>query len=238
MAKAFSTDQTSSGYVSENDLSPILGIRNRTPSPKIAESDLEDSDDYKSSPILGLRNLSGSKIEKNDCESDDSFLCQSPKIVKVSKQNICSNISVSEESSDNEEVVRPPTKRRRILSDSDSNSESHVERTPASKNHDNDFEKGMPSPLVMHSRLVLLQKSFPKKDRSELKDALRSCGWNLHETICKIHKNENVVSNGSANKRIRKLQSKKRVKSRKAFEFRCEYFPLILEIQDWKSFYF
>lgn len=89
--------------------------------------------------------------------------------------------------SDSEDVIKPPAKRMRILSDSESNHEA------SPLNNGYGFG-GMPSPDVVQSRLDLLQKSFPNKDRMDLQDALKSSSWNVASAMAKLRSDIKSIS--------------------------------------------
>jgi len=113
---------------------------------------------------------------------------QSPQVSQDSTQN-GNGAKHTEESS---EDINPPAKRPRVLSESENGSEDPVKEPPAS-NNGYGFG-GMPSPDVVQTRLELLQKSFPNKDRMDLQDALKSCGWSVQTAMEKIRSDAKVIN--------------------------------------------
>merc|ERR1711935_1181790 len=114
---------------------------------------------------------------------------QSPQVSQDSTQN-GNGAKHTEESS---EDTNPPAKRPRVLSESENGSEEPVKEPPASSNNGYGFG-GMPSPDVVQTRLELLQKSFPNKDRMDLQDALKSCGWSVQTAMEKIRSDAKVIN--------------------------------------------
>jgi len=125
-------------------------------------------------------------------------LSQTQEISQDSSQNGNSNHEV-----ESEDIIRPPAKRPRVLSDSDGDAESPVKEPPS-----NGYGfGGMPSPDVVQTRLELLQKSYPNKDRMDLQDALKACGWSVQTAMEKIRNDAKDLMVGT--QKFGKLQAKK-----------------------------
>ena len=75
---------------------------------------------------------------------------------------------------------------------------------------------GMPSPDVVQSRLDLLQRSYPNRDRMDLQDTLKSCGWNVTETMTKLREDMKNIQQPMSKKFATKTQ-KHRVKAHEAY---------------------
>ena len=74
----------------------------------------------------------------------------------------------------------------------------------------------MPSPDVVQTRLDILQKSYPNRDRMDLQDALKSCDWNVSNTMEKLRNDMKNISIPQSNKNKYTKPQKHRVKSHEA----------------------
>lgn len=116
-----------------------------------------------------------------------------------------SKASLDEEDSPVEQQVN---KRARIISDSETES-------PVKNGYG---FGGMPSPDVVQSRLDLLQQAFPNKDRMELQDALRSCEWNIHDSMNKLRNDIKTINSVNSQSKKTMLPKLNRVKAHEAVE--------------------
>ena len=74
----------------------------------------------------------------------------------------------------------------------------------------------MPSPDVVQSRLDILQKSYPNRDRMDLQDALKSCEWNVSTTMEKLRNDMQNISAPTSESKYSNLPKKHRVKAHEA----------------------
>jgi len=114
---------------------------------------------------------------------------------------------------DSEDIIRPPTKRPRLLSDSEGDSPTKAVEEPPS-NNGYGFS-GIPSPDIVQKRLDLLAASFPNRDRMDLQDALKSCDWSLVNTMSKLKNDMKSVAIPMSQK-FANLPKKHRVKAHEA----------------------
>ena len=73
----------------------------------------------------------------------------------------------------------------------------------------------MPSPDVVQTRLDILQKSYPNRDRMDLQDALKSCDWNVSNTMEKLRNDMKNIS-APTSKNFKTKSQKQRVMAHEA----------------------